>query len=739
MIRIGKIKIGGTLFTHLILSFTLLAVIIIGLVGGYLYVQANRLMVDEIAKDSRQRLITSRDYIENTLLKKYENSIRNKSLSTLSLESQSMLNYLLDSKWEGNISRITAFRKDLEIFKLANEGVYKISVYFQKGNYIVDSSQFYMKPDNSPDAPFVQKSLADAANRWTFRTLADGEKVMTYAIALPYGSLPKLAEGTMYIDVSIDYIYQMVSSTMSSPLEKLYVFSESGGPVIHTGAADEDELDAVVKSMKSGGQAVQSLYYNKRDKYVLSFLSDQTSDYHWKYAMIRPMNSFVSSSEQLKGKIFASCLLVLLIGLLISYLISRRVYDPMKALVASIRGFYQPGSANESRNEYAIIGSTLDTLGRKIESLQSKAKINELKNLVLGGGIGLEYDNDLPQNCQYMVCRIQMLEGSSSDAFKAAYEQLEAYGNYRFVSLNAQEAAIIYAGEPDAPSEALEQALLTEMHAIKKQTAGELKFGAAFGSFVHTAGEIPFSYQDAVHAYRYRFFYGSDAIIAYSSLSSNKVKPHLFSFDNYKYALKAGNEVGVSRFIDDFQKELAEGGIQLENVELGLLQLVTVLYQVVIELELQQIIPPSSLFDEFKKETLEDTLQAIREMSANITAHVQEAGNHAHTEIILKLKKFIDDNLHEDLSLHKLSEVASLAPTYISTLFGTVMNETFTEYVTRVRLEKAAGLLREDKSLSVVEISGLVGYRNSQYFHNKFKTRYGVTPIQYRNAGGSAT
>ena len=90
--------------------------------------------------------------------------------------------------------------------------------------------------------------------------------------------------------------------------------------------------------------------------------------------------------------------------------------------------------------------------------------------------------------------------------------------------------------------------------------------------------------------------------------------------------------------------------------------------------------------------------------------------------------------MHEELSLNVLSEVASLAPAYISTLFGEVMRESFTEYVTRASLDKAASLLRDDVSLSVTEIASLVGYRNPQYFHNKFKTRFGVTPVQYRNA-----
>jgi AraC-like DNA-binding protein len=60
------------------------------------------------------------------------------------------------------------------------------------------------------------------------------------------------------------------------------------------------------------------------------------------------------------------------------------------------------------------------------------------------------------------------------------------------------------------------------------------------------------------------------------------------------------------------------------------------------------------------------------------------------------------------------------------------MNESFTEYVTRMRLEKAARLLEEDDRLSVMEIASLVGYRNVQYFHVKFKARFGITPVQYR-------
>ncbi|MNC09300.1 Regulatory protein SoxS [compost metagenome] len=244
---------------------------------------------------------------------------------------------------------------------------------------------------------------------------------------------------------------------------------------------------------------------------------------------------------------------------------------------------------------------------------------------------------------------------------------------------------------------------------------------------------IPLSYQAARMAYRYCFFAGTEAIIHYASVEAFSPGPLVFSFEQYRHILKAGDINGTNRFIDSFAEALREN-MQLETAELALLQISSAIYQVVLELELQLLLPPSNLFDGLKKDTLEATLDNIRSLSVQIAAHVKESGNQAHAEVVQKLKAYIDEHLEDNLSLNILSEVASLAPAYVSTLFGEVMKESFTDYVTRVRLDKAAIMLRENKDLSVTEIAGRVGYKNVQYFHNKFKQKYGVTPVQYRHA-----
>lgn len=728
-------KYKNSFFTRLILSYTILAVVLIGLAGGYLYSQANRMMVDEIARDSQIRLNTAKDYVEQTLLGKFEANLQNTTLSTIFTQQNSNLNYLLDNSWEGQSTRILQFRQDLELIVHANEGASNATVYFHKDNYVVDKNHFYMVPDNSADAAFIKKLEQMIANRWMIRTLPDGKQAMTYIVKLPYENLNASPKGYLFLDIDLKHITQATAKIMSSPLEKLYIFNKSGSLIVHTGDANSEEI-SLLQNAISSGESVQEMNDEKHGNIVLSYLEGDKSENGWTYAIIRPINSFVLSSEQFKTSIFVGCSLVLLFGLIISYMFSKRFYIPMKRLVQNIRSLYQPDSTQPQANEFAMIGSALNFMGQKIVNLESRAKTNEMKNLVLGASLELEHMDEIPQERRFMVAHIRLLEGYT-DKFKQRYVDVDETMRFELVCLNPQEAAIIYFLDSNGANE--DETIAAHLDRIKEEVREEFHFGAAIGTLVQSLEEIPISYQLAQQAYRYRFMYGPEAIVLHSKISTFHSSPYQFAFDIYKNALKAGDVNGANRFIDEFAAILEKRSLQLETVELSLLQLVSTLYQVVIELDLQNLVPPSNLFDELKKDTLAATIDSIRSLSERMVLHVRESGSHAHTDVILKLKTYIDEHLHEDLSLNILSEVASLAPAYISTLFGEVMKETFTEYVTRTRLDKAAVLLQKEARMSVAEIASLVGYRNPQYFHNKFKARYGITPIQYRNANSTVT
>lgn len=721
-----------TFFSRLIISYTALAVVLLGLAGGYLYTQANRMMVDEIARDSRSRLETAKDYVEGTLLRKYEDQLQNKAVSTVFIRDSSDLNVLLDNGWEGNLSRIAAFRQDLDMFKQILEGASSVTVYFRQGDYIVDSANFYAKTEHSGDAAFMKGLQRSDLNRWIVRTLPKGNQAMTYAVNLPYGTLGNSPKGYLYIDVDMEYLQRAVASILNSGSERLYIFNSSGQLIMQTAGATEEEMVLLQRSIGQGTTGTE-MSGNKTGTLVLSHLEGGRPGSRLTYAMIRPMDSFVLASKQLKAKIFTGCSLVLLLGLGISYLISKRFYLPMKRLVQHVR--HLPGLNHVNTNEYQMIDSTLSFMGQKILSLESQAQQNEMKHLVLGASLGVERLDALPRHCRYQVAHIQLVDGRS-EQLKRIDEFDGHHMPYELVILNPQESAIVFfMNEGGAVDEA---AALEPLARLQRETGAGLRFGAGIGPPVQTIEEIPLSYRLAHQAYRYRFIYGPEALVSHSQIAKLDPKPPLFSLEIFKNALKAGDVARANRFIDEVYAVLEQKNLQLEAVELALLQMVSALYESVIDLELQQLVPPFDLFDELKKDTLADTIGSIRDLSERIGIHVRESGNHAHEEVILKLKAYIDEHLDEDLSLNVLSEVASLAPAYISTLFGKVMNESFTEYVTRTRLGKAADMLLTHDNMSVSEIASLVGYRSIQYFHTKFKTRYGVTPVQYRQRKAAA-
>ncbi|MGM0873188.1 MAG: response regulator transcription factor [Bacillota bacterium] len=96
-----------------------------------------------------------------------------------------------------------------------------------------------------------------------------------------------------------------------------------------------------------------------------------------------------------------------------------------------------------------------------------------------------------------------------------------------------------------------------------------------------------------------------------------------------------------------------------------------------------------------------------------------------------KAMSYVDEHLDEQLSLKEVANYVHLNPSYFSVLFKEQANMTFSEYVTRSRLQKAKNLLIVS-NLSVADIAEDVGYSTSKYFIKLFKEYEGQTPSQYR-------
>lgn len=99
--------------------------------------------------------------------------------------------------------------------------------------------------------------------------------------------------------------------------------------------------------------------------------------------------------------------------------------------------------------------------------------------------------------------------------------------------------------------------------------------------------------------------------------------------------------------------------------------------------------------------------------------------------------RFIDERLAEPFTLRDVARHVHLNPSYLSVLFKEQAGLTFSEYVTRRRLQRAKEMLLHTK-LPIAEIAERVGYQSPKYFGRIFKQYEGDTPGHYRSGEADA-
>ncbi len=98
-------------------------------------------------------------------------------------------------------------------------------------------------------------------------------------------------------------------------------------------------------------------------------------------------------------------------------------------------------------------------------------------------------------------------------------------------------------------------------------------------------------------------------------------------------------------------------------------------------------------------------------------------------------KHYIETHLAEEVSLEEVADFIGLNPSYFSQLFKQSTAETFVQYRTRRRMEKAKKLLQQPQ-WRITDISGEVGYADHPHFTKTFKKYEGCLPSEYRQQMG---
>jgi AraC-like DNA-binding protein len=104
----------------------------------------------------------------------------------------------------------------------------------------------------------------------------------------------------------------------------------------------------------------------------------------------------------------------------------------------------------------------------------------------------------------------------------------------------------------------------------------------------------------------------------------------------------------------------------------------------------------------------------------------------AEPPVITRAKEYIHEHQTENLRLGHVAKACNTSTFYFCKMFKKVTGINFTDYLSRVRIEKSKNLLL-NPNLRVSEIAFEVGFQSLTHFNRVFKRILGQSPTEYRS------
>jgi AraC family transcriptional regulator of adaptative response / methylphosphotriester-DNA alkyltransferase methyltransferase len=106
------------------------------------------------------------------------------------------------------------------------------------------------------------------------------------------------------------------------------------------------------------------------------------------------------------------------------------------------------------------------------------------------------------------------------------------------------------------------------------------------------------------------------------------------------------------------------------------------------------------------------------------------------SELVKKAKDILDSNFDNTIDLRDISKQLGVSTNHLARLFKKQLGLTPANYITGLRIAKAAELLGQSDA-NVLEIAYMTGFKSLSNFYRCFKARTGITPKEHRESGGS--
>lgn len=297
------------------------------------------------------------------------------------------------------------------------------------------------------------------------------------------------------------------------------------------------------------------------------------------------------------------------------------------------------------------------------------------------------------------------------------------------------------------------RACVDEIRKILSRQDGRREWFLAVGQSVDRLSQIQKSYHTASRAFSQRYLYDEN-ILYYDEMETMEHPGGQAETEDNAYLQKvdvnALNPAILQEFLSNGLQEETENFVKDYFYAIGQEPMESLVFRnyVILNVRFSVISFIKGLGCDTNEMESADTEEVLAESGKNMESAIayakkmisqaieirdQNSGN-KNRSILKTAVDFIDSHyMDEEISLNTVANVANVSSNHFSALFSQNMGQTFIEYLTTLRMNKAKELLR-CTGMRSSEIAGEIGYKDAHYFSYLFKKTQGMTPSDYRKA-----
>lgn len=554
----------------------------------------------------------------------------------------------------------------------------------------------------------------------------------------------KISEGIV-INISESWLRNIIDTlNFNRDENQTYIIDSEGRTMISTqnmpmftDLSSQDYIRTILASKTKNGYIVETV---GRKKYLITYIHTDFSN--WTFISQTPYDIIAARNNKLKAQTLAFALLILLMGIMVSIVISKKLYKPLDSKLTALKKLEK-----ESRDNLMI--KYQDFLR---ELLEHKTDIT---------------DHRLEENCRTFNTRITpkdfllliLIKLDGYNGFCNTYDiqdqSLFKFGILNiaseicsrkfvneYVDLGKDKMALILSTNSEVSHD-----LRQELHSLCMEIAENVrKYLSLSVSSAYSYEPVPSihdlygEYGRLEHTLQYRMFTGHGSVLVENSHLLEKDNERMYSIDKekqYMDLLMLGKTEEALLVLTDILSSTSTYVYTVFQISLIRVSLAT-------NLAISSIVKNSGVtfshnFVNFiaeinTMETLVEITNHFGSLFAELFSEIDAKKNAKHDNLIKSVCQYIDRNYPEyNLSLDTIAGEFDMSSVYLGRLFKKFMMKNISDYILGVRINKAKELLLES-DMPINEIAEKVGLPNTSHFYTQFKKFAGVTPKSFRAA-----